>query len=115
LASIDDVHEMGARSTLMNAKTDAHQVVLRPRLVSGDLRVRLEAATHGIGIALMPEPVVSGALRAGLVEQVLPEWSAAHHIVHLVYPIPRGMLPSVRSLVDYLAMHIPASLLQRSM
>ncbi len=115
LASIDDVHEMEARWMLMNGNRDTQQVILKPRLVSGDLRVRLEAAVHGIGIALMPEPVVSSAVQAGLVEQVLPDWSAAHHIVHLVYPTPRGMLPSVRSLVDYLVIHVPASLLERSM
>jgi hypothetical protein len=31
----------------------------------------------------------------------------------LVYPTPRGMLPSVRSLIDYLLNHVPAWLLER--
>jgi len=34
-----------------------------------------------------------------LIERVLPEWSGARNILHLVYPTPRGMLPSVRSLI----------------
>ena len=63
---------------------------------------------HGIGIALLPEQVVSTALKEGLIERVLPEWSAAKNILHLVYPTPRGMLPSVRSLIDYLLIHVPA-------
>src|SRR5262249_12085195 len=71
--------------------------------VTSDLRVRLQAAIHGIGIALLPEQVVSAPLREGLVERVLPEWSGAKNILHLVYPTPRGMLPSVRSLIDYFA------------
>jgi hypothetical protein len=33
---------------------------------------------------------------------------------HLVYSSPRGMLPSVRSLIDYLMIHLPASIQQRS-
>jgi DNA-binding transcriptional LysR family regulator len=84
------------------------QIELKPRLVSSDLRVRLQAAVHGIGIALLPEQVISAPLKAQLVERVLPEWSGAKNILHLVYPTPRGMLPSVRSLIDYLLMHVPA-------
>jgi DNA-binding transcriptional LysR family regulator len=114
LASTDDVHDAGARWTLENGDGESQQLLLTPRLVSGDLRVRLEAATHGIGIALMPEPVVSAAIRTGLVQRVLQDWTAAHHIVHIVYPTPRGMLPSVRSLIDYLVIHVPVSLQERS-
>jgi hypothetical protein len=48
-----------------------------------------------------------------LVERVLPEWSGAKNILHLVYPTPRGKLPSVRSLIDYLLIHVPAWLQER--
>ena len=34
------------------------------------------------------------------------------NIPHLVYPTPRGMLPSVRSLIDYLLIQVPARLPQ---
>jgi DNA-binding transcriptional LysR family regulator len=70
------------------------------------VRVRLQAAIHGIGIALLPEQVVSAPLKEGLIERVLSEWSGAKNILHLVYPTPRGMLPSVRSLIDYLMIHV---------
>jgi DNA-binding transcriptional LysR family regulator len=63
----------------------------------------------GIGIALLPEQVISRPLKERLVERVLPEWVlGAENILHLVYPTPRGMLPSVRSLIDYLLIHVPA-------
>src|SRR5258706_16063713 len=88
-------------------------VELKPRLVSSDLRVRLQAAVHGIGVALLPEQVVSMPLRDGLVERVLPEWSGAKNVLHLVYPTPRGMLPSVRSLIDYLMIRVPTWLQER--
>ena len=81
-------------------------IELKPRLVTSDLRVRLQAALHGIGIALLPEQVISRPLKERLVERVLPEWSGANNILHLVYPTPRGMLPSVRSLIDYLLIHV---------
>src|SRR6266481_6273918 len=82
--------------------------------VADDLRVRLQAAIHGIGIALLPEQVVSGPLKEKLIERVLSEWSGDKNILHLVYPTPRGMLPSVRSLIDYLLIHVPAWLQERS-
>jgi DNA-binding transcriptional LysR family regulator len=105
---IADMHEEYARWDLANPAADTQQVQLKPRLISGDLRVQLEAAKHGIGIALLPEPIVSTALHAKLLEHVLPNWSAPEHIIHLVYPPPRGMLPSVRSLIDYLTIHLRA-------
>jgi len=114
VASTDDVVDTGARWNLINTAGRTEQIELKPRLVSSDLRVRLQAAVHGIGIALLPEQVISAPLKAKLVERVLPEWSGAKNILHLVYPTPRGMLPSVRSLIDYLLTHVPAWLQEHS-
>jgi DNA-binding transcriptional LysR family regulator len=114
VASTDDVYDSGARWNLANVENQTHQIELKPRLVTSDLRVRLQAAIRGIGIALLPEQVVAGPLKEGLVERVLPEWSGARNILHLVYPTPRGMLPSVRSLIDYLLINVPAWLRERS-
>jgi DNA-binding transcriptional LysR family regulator len=114
VASTDDIFDGGARWTLTNLDNRTQQIELKPRLVTSDLRVRLQAAVRGIGIALLPEQVVVSPLREGLVERVLPEWSGAKNILHLVYPTPRGMLPSVRSLIDYLLIHVPAWLQERS-
>lgn len=85
-------------------------VKLSPRLVSSDLRVLHQATLHGIGIALMPTPIVAEALRSALLEPVLADWTASEHLIHLVYPPPRGMLPSVRSLIDYLVLHLPPAI-----
>jgi DNA-binding transcriptional LysR family regulator len=113
-ASTDDIFDGGARWTLTNLDNRTQQIELKPRLVTSDLRVRLQAAVRGIGIALLPEQVVASPLREGLVERVLPEWSGAKNILHLVYPTPRGMLPSVRSLIDYLLIHVSAWLQEKS-
>jgi DNA-binding transcriptional LysR family regulator len=78
-----------------------------PRLQTNDLRLQLEAAIGGGGIALMPEPIVAAAIREGLLERVLPAWSAPSNRLCLAYPAPRGMLPSVRSLIDYLVEYLP--------
>ena len=113
VASIDDMFDSGARWNLTNLDEPTVHIELKPRLISSDLRVRLQAAVHGIGIALLPEQVISTPLKERLVERVLPEWSGANNILHLVYPTPRGMLPSVRSLIDYLLIHVPAWLRAR--
>jgi len=81
-------------------------VQLTPRLVSSDLRVQLEAAPRGVGIALLPEPVVTPALTAGTLDDpTRVDRPAARD--HLLYPAPRGMLPSVRSLIDHLSNYLP--------
>jgi DNA-binding transcriptional LysR family regulator len=114
VASTDDTFDSGARWNLTDPGNRTQHIELKPRLVTSDLRVRLQAAIRGIGIALLPEQVVAAPLKEGLVERVLPEWSGAKNILHMVYPTPRGMLPSVRSLIDYLSIYVPAWLQERS-
>jgi len=109
-----DVYDGQARWTLSDTTGKEVTVSHSPRLSSDDLRMQLEAAIHGIGVALLPEPIVSASVRRGTLEVVLPQWSAAIHVVHIIYPPPRGMLPSVRSLIDYLSVHLPASIQERS-
>ena len=114
VASTHDIFDGGARWKLTNLDNRTQTIELKPRLVTSDLRMRLQAALRGIGIALLPEQVVAAPLKEGVVDRVLPQWSGAKNILHLVYPTPRGMLPSVRSLIDYLLIHVPAWLQERS-
>lgn len=81
-----------------------------PRLVASNRQMQLEAAVRGIGVTLLPETIAAPAVQAGYLAQVLRGWEAPTHVVHLVYPRPRGMLPSVRSLIDYLVTHYPAAM-----
>ncbi|KGF79165.1 LysR family transcriptional regulator [Massilia sp. JS1662] len=102
-----DVHDGRARWALEDGGGTTAGVEHDPRLVTNDLRMQVEAAEQGIGIALLPEPIVAGPVGAGALEIVLPGWTGARHVVHLLYPSPRGMLPSVRSLIDYLSAELP--------
>jgi DNA-binding transcriptional LysR family regulator len=49
VASTDDLFDGGARWTLTNLDNRTQQIALKPRLVTSDLRVRLQAAVRGIG------------------------------------------------------------------
>lgn len=108
-----DVNDGKGRWLLHNQETEV-LISHTPRMLSDDLRMQLEAAVHGIGVALIPEPIVSASIRTGLLEVVMPFWAGAEHVIHLLYPKPRGMLPSVRSLIDYLNIYLPASIQERS-
>lgn len=109
-----DIHDGLARWVLHSSKGEELLINHQPRLVSDDLRMQLEAAVNGLGVALLPEPIASASVRSQALEIVLPGWAGAMHIIHLLYPKPKGMLPSVRSLIDYLSIHLPQSIQERS-
>lgn len=88
---------------LVNGNKEQESVNVQPRLATGDFSVLVGAARAGIGIALLPEPNCGKELEAGSLVRVLPGWDVAGGILHLVFPSRRGMLPSVRAVIDFLA------------
>jgi DNA-binding transcriptional LysR family regulator len=78
-------------------------VPIEPKLSASDFRILLDATIAGIGIALLPEVHCRDAIRRKRLVRVLPTWSIAEGIIHLVFPSRRGMLPSVRATIDFLA------------
>lgn len=74
-----------------------------PRLVTGDMATLREAALQGIGIVQLPNMVVWQDVQDGTLVDVLPGWTPRTVIVHAVFPSRRGLLPSVRALIDSLA------------
>ena len=78
-----------------------------PRLRCGEFAVLLRAAIDGQGIVNLPEGYCSAAVDNGELEIVLPQARRPTGIFHIVYPSRRGLLPSVRALVEFLVEHIP--------
>jgi len=35
--------------------------------------------------------------------RLLPDWAPGREIIHIAFPTRRGLIPSVRELIDYLA------------
>jgi len=66
------------------------------------------AAWRGIGVAQFPPMMVNGDLRGGTLVDVLPDWAPRAGIVHAVFSSRRGLLPSVRALLDFLAAEFAA-------
>jgi len=75
----------------------------RPRLVTDDMAALRHAALQGVGVAKMPTMMVRDDLQAGRLVDALPQWAPRSGIVHAVFPSRRGLLPSVRKLMDFLA------------
>lgn len=85
-------------------------VMLRhsPRLVASDMVALRFAALHGVGIAQLPTMMIHQDLASGALVEVLPQWVPQSGIVHAVFPSRRGVLPSVRELLDFLAVEFAA-------
>ncbi len=80
---------------------------LTPRLISNDLSTLKRAAADGLGIVALPAYVCKSELHRGELTRVLPGWLADESIFTALLPHRRGLLPAVRSFVDYLARHMP--------
>jgi DNA-binding transcriptional LysR family regulator len=75
----------------------------RPRLITDDMAVLREATVAGVGVAQLPTVLIWEDIRAERLVRVLPQWQPRGGIVHAVFPSRRGLLPSVRALLDFLA------------
>jgi DNA-binding transcriptional LysR family regulator len=61
------------------------------------------AALQGVGVVQLPLLMLTEELEKGSLIQVLSEWVPRREIIHVVFPSRRGLLPSVRALIDFLA------------
>ncbi len=100
------------RWSLVNAAGEDVIITHEPRISASAFPMLREAAIAGTGIALLPDAACSEALSDGRLVQILPDWSSRRGIVHLVFTSRRGLLPSVRTMLDFLAAeldpHAPA-------
>jgi DNA-binding transcriptional LysR family regulator len=82
-------------------------LALKPRLVSNDLSTLKQAAMNGLGIAALPAYVCTNELRQKQLTRILPGWRAGESSFTALMPHRIGLLPTVRTFVDYLAQHLP--------
>ncbi|MBN3802325.1 LysR family transcriptional regulator [Paraburkholderia sp. Ac-20336] len=82
-------------------------VPIAPRYQSNNLISLKEAASTNLGIAALPGYICRAELQAGTLRQLLPGWIAAEAHISALIPYRKGLLPAVRSLVDFLAAELP--------
>ncbi|RJG01305.1 LysR family transcriptional regulator [Noviherbaspirillum sedimenti] len=75
-----------------------------PRFVTTDMIALRNAALAGVGVAQLPLLMVRDHLADSSLVRIVPEWAPRREIIHAVFPSRRGLLPSVRMLIDYLAL-----------
>jgi len=88
---------------LFNEEGERLLILHKPRMVTDDLLALRNAVIAGVGIAHVPRVAVREDLAAGRLVELLPGWSPKCGIVHAIFPSRRGLLPSVRTLIDFLA------------
>jgi len=79
------------------------EIVHHPRLVTRGMSTLRAAVLAGVGIAQLPLMFVRDLEEQGKLVRVVPQWTPRREIVHAVFPSRRGLLPSLRSLLDFLA------------
>jgi DNA-binding transcriptional LysR family regulator len=84
------------------------EVHFTPRFITSDMLALREAAVAGIGLVQLPRLMVREQLTSGELVAVLAEWQPQREVIHAVFPSRRGLLPSVRSLVDFLTQEYQA-------
>jgi DNA-binding transcriptional LysR family regulator len=89
------------------------QVRHEPTLIADDMALVRQAAVHGLGIAQLPLAACLEDLRQGLLDIVLPEFLAPLCEIQVVFPSRRGMLPAVRSFIDFLSAHCVSEVSER--
>ncbi len=104
LPSVSWGNPMLQYSWILNGPNDAiAEVCHTPRLVSDDMSTLKNAALEGVGVASLPLMVVENEIRNGRLITVIPEWRPVNGMITAVFPSRRGLLPSVRTLIDFLA------------
>ncbi|MDA8479555.1 LysR family transcriptional regulator [Citrobacter sp. Awk 4] len=78
------------------------EVHFTPRLITTDMLALREAAVAGVGIVQLPILMVKEQLATGELVALLDGWEPKREVIHAVFPSRRGLLPSVRALVDFL-------------
>jgi len=92
--------------TLRDRDLRTTTVRLEPRYVADEATALLAAAKAGLGIARLPAQFCAEGLSSGVLQRVLPGWTAGEIETTLLVPHRRGLLPSVRVVADLVAQHL---------
>lgn len=81
-------------------------VLHQPRLTTDDMITLRQAALSGAGIVQLPDYILAQDISKGKLEVLLPGWSPPKAVIHAVFPSRRGLLPAVRTFIDFLAVEM---------
>lgn len=106
LAPYPGIHHGGSQQhyswTLLGPEGAQATVNHHPRLVTRGMPMLRSAALTGIGVAQLPMMLVHEHLARGELIRLLPQWAPPTEIIHAVFASRRGLLPSIRLLIDFM-------------
>jgi len=88
--------------TLYGPNGAQYKLAHRPHFIADDMLTLKFAILGGVGLGLLPDYMCVDELADGRLVEPLREWSTAPGIVHAVFSSRRGMVPAVRSFLDFL-------------
>src|SRR5215471_13764426 len=77
------------------------EVIVAGPVIANDVPTLLGAATEGVGLAQVPEPVADAAVNAGRLARVLEPFAPMLPGVFLYYPGRRQIMPKLRAFIDH--------------
>ena len=85
--------------------TDGRQITVnfQPVLESNEWLMLKQAALCHLGISMMPLEICREEISSGLLVPILTEWSLPTTSLYIIYPSRRGLVPAVRSFIDFVA------------
>ncbi|MFO6501839.1 LysR substrate-binding domain-containing protein [Serratia marcescens] len=89
-------------------KSNFTLIIDKPKLVSDDLSVLLQVAQQGLGVTILPYPIVLEGLNNGRLVNILPKHIASWGVLHLVYANRLGRTPAAKLLLDFLVQEMRA-------
>jgi DNA-binding transcriptional LysR family regulator len=99
------IHDTGPNSTrwVFSGPQGPIEVPVSGRFHSNSLDVVRAAAVAGLGIALMPEPLIAEDLRMVRLYRLLADFPSGRQQAYVVYPSRRHLAPRTRVVIDFLA------------
>ena len=91
----------GLASWPLNDRDRAIEIAVAGPLIANDYPTLLGAAINGIGLAQVPEPLTTEAIKAGKLQAVLDPFAPTTPGIFLYYPSRGQMLPKLRAFVDH--------------
>ncbi|MGF2733712.1 LysR family transcriptional regulator [Marinobacter sp. DUT-1] len=88
---------------LFSKSGEKREVAFSPRYATTDMEALKKAALAGVGVVQLPQLMLKDELRSGALVSLLTGWEPRREVIHLVFPSRRGMLPSVRAFIEFLA------------
>jgi DNA-binding transcriptional LysR family regulator len=80
---------------------EAVDVVVSGPFIANDIPTMLGAAVEGLGLAQVPGPIATGAVKAGKLVGVLEPFAPMAPGLFLYYPGHRQMMPKLRAFIDH--------------